>query len=312
MEQAVELTSVPTKPNTFTNVIPPWSFPGSFGVFGGTTLAHCLMAAQKSISKNYVAHSLHCSFLSRADPSLQIEYQVENTRDGKSFATRTVRAIQKESLIAVAIVSFVAVGITAADATAFRGTNSFEHSHKIPQGLIPPEKASIEGEGIPGPLEVRGGQSLNRGFDSCVLCVCFTDESAISGISPNPVHSLIRYWIRAKRPILKHNLHVHLAALAWMSDAYFIAAAVHAYDELSRRSDKEIAKVASLSHVIYFHQPDAVRADEWMCSERESSWAGNDRAFVAQRIWNREGVLVATCVQEGLLRIREPAAKSKL
>ncbi|KAF7713431.1 Uncharacterized protein PECH_001288 [Penicillium ucsense] len=293
MEEAVELTPVPTKPNTFTNVIPPWSFPGSFGVFGGTTLAHCLMAAQKSVSKNYVAHSLHCSFLSRADPSLQIEYQVENTRDGKSFATRTVRAVQKGTLMTVAIVSFVAVGITTADAKAFRGTKSLEHSHEIPQGLIPPEQASIEGEGIPGPLEVRGGQSLNQ-------------------ISPNPVHSLIRYWIRAKRPILKHNLHAHLAALAWMSDAYFIAAAVHAYDELSRRSDKEIAMVASLNHVVYFHQPHAVRADEWMCSERESSWAGNDRAFVAQRIWNREGVLVATCVQEGLLRIREPAAGSKL
>lgn len=83
-----------------------------------------------------------------------------------------------------------------------------------------------------------------------------------------------------------------------MSDAYFVASAIQVYDAPSRRLDSEIAMVASLDHTIYFHEPNAIRADEWMCSERESPWAGNDRALVSQSIWTREGVLVATCTQE--------------
>lgn len=118
------------------------------------------------------------------------------------------------------------------------------------------------------------------------------------GISSDPVTSRLRYWIRTTDPIQKGNLPAQLAAIAWMSDAYFVASAVQVYDAPSRRLDSEIAMVASLDHTIYFHEPNAIRADEWMCSERESPWAGNDRALVSQSIWTREGVLVATCTQE--------------
>jgi acyl-CoA thioesterase II len=83
-----------------------------------------------------------------------------------------------------------------------------------------------------------------------------------------------------------------------MSDAYFIGAAVQVHDVAGQTFGTKMAMAASLNHTIYFHRPEAVRADEWMCSERESPWAGNDRALVVQRIWSGEGTLVATCVQE--------------
>ncbi|KAJ5208063.1 hypothetical protein N7449_002442 [Penicillium cf. viridicatum] len=83
-----------------------------------------------------------------------------------------------------------------------------------------------------------------------------------------------------------------------MSDAYFIGAAVHVHDLPGQTFGTKMAMAASLNHTIYFHHPEAVRADEWMCSERESLWAGNDRALVIQRIWSPKVILVATCVQE--------------
>lgn len=83
-----------------------------------------------------------------------------------------------------------------------------------------------------------------------------------------------------------------------MSDAYFIGAAVHVHDLPGQTFGTKMAMAASRNHTIYFHHPEAVRADEWMCSERESPWAGNDRALVIQRIWSPGGILVATCVQE--------------
>ena len=79
-----------------------------------------------------------------------------------------------------------------------------------------------------------------------------------------------------------------------MSDAYIMAAAVQIHDLPGQKFETKIAMVASLNHTIYFHHPEAVRADEWMCSERESPWAGNDRALVIQRIWSPKGILVAT------------------
>lgn len=63
--------------------------------------------------------------------------------------------------------------------------------------------------------------------------------------------------------------------------------------------------MVSLDHTIYFHRPRALKADEWLFTEMESPWAGDGRGLVFQRIWNREGVLIASCVQEGLVRLEQ-------
>ncbi|CAP98016.1 Pc22g07280 [Penicillium rubens Wisconsin 54-1255] len=246
LEKAVELTPIPSEPDTFTNAQPLWSFAGGYGVYGGSTVAHCLVAAQKTVPCDYVAHSLHCGFVSPGNPKRPIEYRVERTRDGKSFITRTVHATQKAGVISEAIVNFVRVG-----------TYSNNASHDL-------------------------------------------------------VNTQIRYWVRAKDPIQQRSPQAQLAALAYMSDAYLIGAAVQVHDVAGQAFGTKMAMAASLNHTIYFHNPEAVRADEWMCSERESPWAGNDRALVVQRVWSPEGILVATCVQEGVLRVQVPSEKVKL
>lgn len=87
-----------------------------------------------------------------------------------------------------------------------------------------------------------------------------------------------------------------------MSDAYFLGAAIQVYN----KPEETFGKVpfgATLNHTVFFHEVDGLAADRWMCSERESPWAGNERTLVTQKIWSHEGVLVASCVQEGLLRV---------
>ncbi|KAJ5693977.1 hypothetical protein N7536_004389 [Penicillium majusculum] len=292
IEKAIELTPVSSEPDNFTNAQPLWSFAGGYGVYGGSTVAHCLVAAQKTIPSDYVAHSLHCSFVSPGNPKRPIEYRVESTRDGKGFITRTVHATQKAGVISEAIVNFVRVGTYSNNGDTDKA-GKLEHGRKMPKDLTLPDQAEMNGKGVDGPFEARWGEILNQ-------------------TSHNLVNTQIRYWVRAKDPIQQSSPQAQLAALAYMSDAYFIGAAVQVHDLQGQTFGTKMAMAASLNHTIYFHHPEAVRADEWMCSERESPWAGNDRALVIQRIWSSRGILVATCVQEGLLRVQVPSEKVKL
>ncbi|KAJ5230506.1 hypothetical protein N7489_011214 [Penicillium chrysogenum] len=273
LEKAVELTPIPSEPDTFTNAQPLWSFAGGYGVYGGSTVAHCLVAAQKTVPSDYIAHSLHCGFVSPGNPKRPIEYRVERTRDGKSFITRTVHATQKAGVISEAIVNFVRVGTYSNNGNIGK-VGRLEHGRKMPKGLTLPGQAEMDGKGVDGPFEAQTSHDL--------------------------VNTQIRYWVRAKDPIQQRSPQAQLAALAYMSDAYFIGAAVQVHDVAGQAFGTKMAMAASLNHTIYFHHPEAVRADEWMCSERESPWAGNDRALVVQRVWSPEGILVATSDPGGL------------
>lgn len=138
-----------------------------------------------------------------------------------------------------------------------------------------------------------------------------------------------RQWFKARGRISSANgPQSHLSALAYISDSYFVGtvARVHNLVRLSsfepergdttfkssdiahkeeensevdgRKPRVSIGMMVSLDHTIYFHHPREIKADEWMLSENESPWSGDGRGLVFQRIWNKEGVLVASCVQE--------------
>lgn len=160
-----------------------------------------------------------------------------------------------------------------------------------------------------------------------LTCACGLDESR------NPHEKKTRQWIKARGSISPNGGHqAHLSALAYISDSRFVAtiARVHnlwrseAPKRGSRTSDtvdvdhrKEVAEMeeqenghradearpqigmmVSLDHTIFFHRPKDFRADEWMYTEMESPWAGDGRGLVFQKIWTRDGKLVASCVQE--------------
>jgi Thioesterase-like superfamily len=89
-------------------------------------------------------------------------------------------------------------------------------------------------------------------------------------------------------------------------------AQLEARENAHAKHGKTIGMMVSLDHTIFFHRPQAIRADEWLFAEMESPWAGDGRGLVFQKIWNRRGELVATCVQEGLVRLVQGGEKVKL
>lgn len=119
------------------------------------------MAAQKTIPSDYVAHSLHCSFVSPGNPKRPIEYRVERTRDGKSFITRTVHATQKAGVISEAIVNFVRAG-TYSNNSDINNEGTLKHGRTMPKGLALPDQEEMNGKGVDGPFEARWGETLNR------------------------------------------------------------------------------------------------------------------------------------------------------
>ena len=154
-----------------------------------------------------------------------------------------------------------------------------------------------------------------------------------AGISPHPHARKLHSWLRSHNKI-QGGVPAHLSALAYMSDSWFIgsAARVHKLSNLNHRERKpspyllrmneleleyntaskadfmvnnkpappsaRIGMIVSLDHTIYFHRPKETKADEWLCSEMQSPWSGEGRGLVTQHIWNREGLLIATCIQE--------------
>lgn len=151
--------------------------------------------------------------------------------------------------------------------------------------------------------------------------------------SPNPHDKKTRQWIKARGRISPHGgHHAHLSALAYMSDSYFIGTVARVHnlrrfakperepggegagggrhaEEMAKLEEREnrrpagegrpqVGMMVSLDHAIYFHRPKDFRADEWLYSEMQSPWAGDGRGLVFQKIWSREGKLVATCAQE--------------
>ena len=274
----------------------------------------CVSAAQRTIPNDFFVHSCHCYFLLAGSDELPILFHVERVRDGRSFATRTVQARQRGRAIFTTTVSFVKEG------SGGRPDNVVRHAAPMPiapdgQPIPPPPEDFEEGPVIPGqtnPFQSFRIEVLNKN-------------------SPDAQEKKTRQWVRAKGKIAGGH-QAHLNALAYMSDSYFIGtiARIHRLwrypfkvDDLTKmtpevqehvrklndwegmgtnvedfRNRPVVGMMVSLDHSIYFHEPTKVRADEWMFTEMESPWAGDGRGVVIQRIFSKDGTLLATCVQE--------------
>jgi acyl-CoA thioesterase II len=316
------LTSLTPIQNIFTNTRQPWHPPGARGIYGGAVIAMCLSSAQHTVAEDFNVHSCHCYFLLAGNPDIPILFHVELVRDGRSFATRTVQARQRGRCIFTVTVSFVRAGSSGSPDSQVR------HAQPMPTNpdgspLVPPPDdfdAEPELAGI-GPFQNFRIDITNRD-------------------SENAHEKKTRQWLRARGKITGGQ-RAHLNALAYMSDSYFIGtiSRIHrlwrfpfpvkdmdklppemaehvrnlndwegmGLDENAFKDRPEIGMMVSLDHTIYFHEPGRVRADEWMFTEMESPWAGDGRGLVMQKIFAKDGTLLATCVQEGLVRLKEKA-----
>jgi len=253
-------------------------------VFGGLVAGQALIAAGRTVDGRAV-HSLHAYFLRPGDPTLPILYQVERTRDGRSFATRRVTAIQNDRPIFTLSASFHVEEST------------FEHQRAMPD--------------VPAPEALEDWQVAMR---RVVASRAPHDRKLLAWVERDrPIESrhveLMDYfggtqapraqiWIRARGSLPDDPL-LHRCVVAYASDMSLLdtAARPHPIELLSEETEN-----ASLDHAMWFHRP--LRADEWLLYSQESPNMAGARGLTTGHFFRRDGTLVASVVQEGLFRIR--------
>ncbi len=255
---------------------------GAAAVFGGQVLGQALIAAERTVVQRPV-HSLHSYFLRPGRLQVPIVYQVERVRDGGSFTTRRVVAMQEGEVIFILSASFQ------------QAQEGFSHQVDMPQVPGP--------EGLPDEyaLRVAAAERLpqeQRAFLSAERPVEMrpVDPDALWGEFKTPPRQ--QFWVRV--PIaLPAECGLHCALLAYASDYYFMGTALRPH---GLRFGASGLQAATLDHAMWFHR--AFRADEWLLYDMESPSASGARGLNIGHFYDRRGVLVASCVQEGLIRRR--------
>ncbi|MDC5268790.1 acyl-CoA thioesterase II [Acinetobacter baumannii] len=253
-------------------------------VFGGQVLGQALRAA--SYTTDRPAHSLHAYFLYGGDINAPIIYEVDRLRDGKSFVSRQVRAIQHGRVIFSAMVSF---------ANPEEGLN-YQHpepDYPAPEAL---KSESELKEGILNfvPENVRASFMRERHVEIRPI-------DSVNPFQPQPEAPFNAHYIRTHDRIPKQldDISLHQAIVAFYSDFTLMTTALRPHG-LSYISPS--LQCASIDHAIYFHRP--LRADEWMLYDMEATVSAASRGLNFGRMW-QNGQLVCSTVQEGLMRLRE-------
>ncbi|XP_023117093.2 acyl-coenzyme A thioesterase 8 [Amphiprion ocellaris] len=265
-------------------------------LFGGQIIGQALVAAAKSVSDNFYAHSLHCYFVRAGDPKVPVLYQVDRTRDGRSFTVRSVKAVQHGQPILICQASFQKLQ-----------PSPLEHQFTMPS-VPPPEDLLTVEELIRLHLSKPDlAEDAKKGLNKLLANEVPIEIKPVSPahfyrFTPSEPRRL--FWGRARGYIGEGNMKLHCCVAAYVSDFALLGTAMQPYPNYRAQF------AASLDHAMWFHSTFC--SDEWMLYECESSWAGSSRGLVQGRIWRRDGVLAASCSQEGLLRVKPVPESSKL
>jgi acyl-CoA thioesterase II len=260
-------------------------------VFGGQVIAQALVAASRTV-EGRAPHSLHGYFMLGGDPLVPIVFEVDRIRDGKSFTTRRVNAIQHGKAIFSLSASFQV------------SEEGVEHSFPAPEAPDP--------DSLPGPADLvkfvdeKTRQRLQGFFDRIrPMEIRPIDLSRYArGAKGTPREPRQSLWIRIAGR-LPDDPAIHRAALAFLSDMTLLdtALAAHGFSV----SDPEF-QVASLDHALWFHRP--CRVDEWLLYVQDSPNACGSRGLTRGLLYSRSGALVASVAQEGLIRRRRSDPQS--
>jgi acyl-CoA thioesterase-2 len=258
---------------------------GSPQVFGGQVLGQALVAATATVEPDRLVHSLHAYFLRAGDFNKRIVYEVDRSRDGGSFTSRRVVAIQDGQQIFHMSASFQTA------------EESLDHQTKMPD--VPPpdslkdirEWLSVIGDKIPDGM--RKVMMRDRPFEFRPVNM---DRFADKANRP----TTMQQWFRAVGPVPEGEA-LHRSLLAYASDYYLLSACTIPHGILIEQAKM---RVASIDHAMWFHRP--VRVDDWLLYVVDSPSASGARGLARGSIFNQKGELVASTAQEGLFRRMEP------
>lgn len=259
---------------------------GGGRVYGGQVIAQALAAAERTVPDDRAAHSMHCYFLRGGSDERPIDYHILRDFDGGTISNRRVTACQQGDVI---------LNLTA----------SFQ---KRQEGL---SHQSIAMPDAPGPEEIEEDYIRRRRMFEA------TGEKAIPWLlrplpidwravelgnrfSREPSEPILHSWFRT-RTRLPVDPRVHRAVLAYASDMLLLGTATMPHPVALGLPG---VVGATIDHSIWFH--DDFRADEWMLFKAESPWSGHSRGFTRGSIFTRDGRLVASVAQEGIIRVAKP------
>ena len=257
---------------------------GTGRIFGGQVLAQALTAAQRTVSDDRPVHSMHGYFILAGDLTVPVVYFVDRLRDGGSFTTRRVTAIQSGNAIFEMSASF------------HRREDGWEHQARMPKvpdpETLPSELDYLRARAGDIPEAVRAVLIQDRPLD-------FRLVDAPDPLDTSPRPPLRHYWVRSVGS-MGNRPQEHQAVLAYASDYGLLRSALDPHG-VSYRDPRLM--VASLDHSIWFHRP--FRMDEWLLHVSESPVSAGARGFARGTFFTRDGELVASTAQEGLVRVRK-------
>lgn len=256
---------------------------GFAALFGGQVMGQALCAAKKTLAEDRQVHSLHSYFLRPGDAHKPIVYDVESIRDGKSFSTRRVQAIQYGKPIFYMTASFQVA------------EEGIEHQSVMPD--------------VPGPEGLISDLDVHRKHAELIpeaLRSKFTSDKPIlmrfvteyNPFNPQKTEAKRYVWLKANGE-MPDDLRIHKYLLAYASDFNFLPTALQPHG-LSFASPK--MQMATIDHAMWFHRD--FRMDDWVLYAIDSPSASNARGLVRGQVFNRQGQLVASTIQEGLIRKR--------
>ena len=254
-------------------------------VYGGQVIGQALVAASRTVEdESRVAHSLHGYFLRPGDTTIPILYSVDRIRDGGSFNTRRVVAVQKGQAIFSMSVSFQVM------------EDGLHHQIDMPADIKPPEECSTEAElretyidqipdefksnfERPGPIEMRFVEPVND-------------------FNPAPTTPYQHVWIKAA-DTMPEDVRLNQCLLAYASDMTLLDTCCRPH---GIGWSNENLQVASLDHAMWFHRP--FKTDDWLLYAQDSPYSGGARGFNRGSFYTQDGRLIASATQEGLIRLR--------
>lgn len=275
------------------------------GVFGGQVISQALVSATNCVDPAFALHSLHCYFLTSASPSTPIVYYVERLRQGRSYCTRSVKAVQNGEIIFIMLCSF-------------QKPEPWQPSHQWPMPKVPaPEECELDETKYA--RAIRDKQVHPK---LAALYEAFFVERSRSPIAIKPAAEHIvtsdgvityMYWMKA-RSIPEYEPSFQKCILAYFSDHYFISTAARIMGLRRGGKGKDaLTMTSTLDHTIWFYNNDFNTGD-WMLHVMQSPRSGSGRGVVHGRLYTRDGTLVAVTSQEGVVRadIRGPDEGNKL
>ena len=250
-------------------------------VFGGQVIGQALVAAQRTVDEGRYVHSLHAYFMRPGDPSVPIVYEVDRIRDGSSFATRNVLAIQHGKAIFSMSASFQ------------YDEGGFEHQIAMPKVKMPEE---LLGEEEMKTMFLANAPEAIRRYWERPRPIEIRPVSLTHYFSRHKLDPSQDVWVKTVGAV-PNERHIQAAVLAYLSDMTLLDTALYAHG--TSVFDRTL-QVASLDHSMWFHRP--CRMDDWLLYTQDSPSASGARGMTRGSLFDRSGALIASVAQEGLIR----------